>query len=61
LVRWSKRRLVALAIFVIPWIFWMTAISSASNAGFVEDQYGLQIMVLGGAISMVAGSIAAMW
>lgn len=61
MVRWSKRRLVALAILVIPWFFWMPAISHASNSGFLEDQYALQIMVLGGAISMVAGSIAALW
>lgn len=60
MVKWSKRRIAALVIFVIPWIFWLTAISHASNSGFTEDKYALQIMILGGAISMVAGAIAAL-
>ena len=58
---WSKRRIAALVVFIIPWIFWLTSISHASNSGFTEDKYAVQIMVLGGAISMVAGSIAALW
>lgn len=58
---WSTRRIVALVVFIVPWVFWLTAISHASNFGFMEDKYGVQIMVLGGAISMVAGSIAALW
>ncbi|MCL5069140.1 MAG: hypothetical protein M1368_12440 [Thaumarchaeota archaeon] len=58
---WSTRRIVALVVFIIPWVFWLTAISHAISFGFVEDKYGVQTMVLGGAISMVAGSIAALW
>ena len=58
---WSKRRIVALVVFIIPWIFWLTAIGHASNYGFIEDKYAVQVMVLGGAISMVAGSITVLW
>lgn len=50
-----------MVVFVIPWIFWLTAISHAVSYGFLEDKYAVQIMVLGGAISMVAGSISVMW
>lgn len=57
----SRRRLVALAVFVVPWAFWILAIGSASSHGFFEDQWGVEMMVLGGAISMVAGAIAAFW
>lgn len=58
---WSNRRIIAVVVFVIPWIFWLTAISHAVSYGFLEDKYAVQIMVLGGAISMVAGSISVMW
>lgn len=58
---WSTRKIVALVIFVIPWIFWLSAISHAISFGFIEDKYAIQLMVLGGAISMVAGSITVMW
>ncbi len=57
----SKRRLLALAIFIVPWFFWVLSISSAVHGGFTENQWAVQMMVLGGAISMVAGAIAAMW
>lgn len=61
LKRWATKWYVALAVFVIPWPFWLFAISHASNSGFTEDELAVQLMVLGGAISMVAGSIAAFW
>ena len=57
----ARRKLVALAVFVVPWIFWTLAISSAIQHGFFEDQWAVQMMVLGGAVSMVAGAIAAFW
>ncbi|MDG6996791.1 MAG: hypothetical protein JRN52_12785 [Nitrososphaerota archaeon] len=58
---WSKRRIIALIVFVVPWFFWLTSISHAISFGFVEDKYGVQMMVLGGAVSMVAGAISALW
>ena len=57
----ARRKLLALVVFIIPWVFWITAIGSASSSGFFEDQWAVQTMVLGGAISMVAGAIAAFW
>ena len=57
----AMRWWIALAVFVIPWAFWLTAISSASNGHFLENQFAVQTMVVGGAISMVAGSIAIFW
>jgi hypothetical protein len=59
--RWKTRYYIGLAIFVISWILWPIAIVHASNSHFTEDQFALQIIVLGGAVSMVAGSIAAFW
>ncbi|GEM_PF-4146469 len=58
--RWSTTRIIAVIIFIIPWFFWFTALAHASNSGFLEDKYAIQVIVLGGAISMVAGSIAAL-
>ncbi len=60
-MKWTARRIIALVIFVIPWIMWAVAIGHASGSGFIEDRYAVQIMVLGGAVSMVAGSVAVMW
>jgi hypothetical protein len=57
----SRRRLIALLVFIVPWVFWASAIANASAHGFFEDQWAVQTMVLGGAISMVAGGIAAFW
>jgi hypothetical protein len=57
----SKRRLLALAVFVVPWFFWLFSIASASSGGFKENEWAVQLMVLGGALSMVAASIAELW
>ncbi len=57
----AKRKLIALAVFVVPWVFWFSAIASASSHGFFENEWAVQTMVLGGAISMVAGAIAEFW
>lgn len=57
----TRRRLIALLVFVVPWVFWLSAIASASNSGFFENEWAVQTMVLGGAISMVAGAIAEFW
>jgi hypothetical protein len=57
----SRRRWVALAIFIAPWVFWIYSIASANSSGFFENEFAVQTMVLGGAISMVAGAVAAFW
>jgi hypothetical protein len=59
--RWATKWYYSLALFAVPFFFWMYAVSHASNSGFTEDQLALQIMVLGGAISMVAGGLAVFW
>jgi hypothetical protein len=59
--RWKTKYYVGLAIFVISWILWPIAIVHASGSHFTEDEFALQVIVLGGAVSMVAGSIANMW
>jgi hypothetical protein len=57
----SQRKLAAVAIFAAAWVFWILAIWSGINSGFFENEYAVQMMVLGGAISMVAGAVAEMW
>ena len=57
----SRSRLVALAVFAVAWVFWALAIGSASGHGFFENEGAVQLMVLGGAISMAAGAIAEFW
>jgi hypothetical protein len=59
--RWKTKYYVALAVFIISWILWPIAITHASGSHFTEDEFALQVIVLGGAVSMVAGSIANMW
>ncbi len=59
--RWKTKYYVALAIFVISWIMWPIAILHASNSHFTEDQFAVQVIVIGGAVSMVAGSLARFW
>ena len=59
--KFSRKRVIGLAILAIPFFFWMASISNASNAHFLEDQWAVQVMVLGGAISMVAGAISFLW
>jgi uncharacterized membrane protein HdeD (DUF308 family) len=51
------RKRIGFLILIIPFFFWFTAIWSASSAGFFEDANAVQIMVLGGAISMIAGIV----
>ena len=57
----SRRRLIALAVFIIPWFFWLSAIASGNSSGFFENEWAVEAMVLGGAVSMVAGAIAVFW
>lgn len=57
----KARKMVALAVFIVPWVMWALAIGSASHGGFFENQWAVQMMVVGGAVSMAAGAIAALW
>ncbi len=58
---WKTKYYIALGVFVIPWFFWFFALFHASNSHFTEDELALQVIVLGGAIAMVSGAIAAVW
>ncbi len=42
-------------VLVLAAVLWFTAIGSAVGKGFFEDQNAVQLIVLGGAVSMVAG------
>jgi hypothetical protein len=42
-------------ILLMAAVLWFTAIGSAVGRGFFEDQNAVQLIVLGGAVSMVAG------
>ena len=57
----KPRKLVAVALLLVSCVFWFYSIWSASNIGFFENQLALLVMVLGGAVSMVGGSFAALW
>jgi hypothetical protein len=57
----APRSMLAVAIFAVSWVLWIVAIWSAVGRGFFEDQFALQAMVLGGAVSMVAAAVARMW
>lgn len=46
---------------LVSFYLWLTAIAGASAAGFFEDELDLQLMVLGGAVAMVAGGFWALW
>lgn len=59
--RWKTKYYVALGVFVISWIMWPIAIVHASGSHFTEDEFALQLMVVGGAVSMLAGAIAVFW
>ncbi len=59
--RWKTKYYVALAIFVISWVMWPISILHASNSHFTEDAFAVQVMVIGGAVSMVVGSISDIW
>ena len=57
----AKRKLAGLAILAVAFVFWILAIGSAMGSGFFENEWAVQMMVLGGAISMVAGAVAEFW
>jgi hypothetical protein len=50
-------RIVGFAILVVSFVFWFSAIASASNAGFFADASALELMVMGGAIASIAALV----
>ncbi|MHB2037634.1 MAG: hypothetical protein ACYCPW_12975 [Nitrososphaerales archaeon] len=52
----QRRRMIGWAIMIIPFALWITAIGSASSHGFFENSFAVQVMILGGAVSMIAGA-----
>jgi uncharacterized membrane protein len=42
-------------VLVIAAVLWFTAIANATGRGFFEDENAVQLIVLGGAVSMIAG------
>lgn len=57
----SKGKVVAIPLLAISIVMWIYSVIGASSSGFFSDQLDLQWMVLGGAVSMVAGALAALW
>jgi Sec-independent protein secretion pathway component TatC len=57
----KPRKIAALIVFLAAWPFWLYAIWDASLHGFFENQTAVQLMVLGGAVSMVAAALAELW
>lgn len=57
----APKRLVFVAALLVSCVFWITSIMSASNGGYFENEWAVQTMVLGGAISMVGAAIAEFW
>jgi hypothetical protein len=53
----AKRKIAAIIFMIVPFVFWLTAIAGASASGFFENQTDVQLMVLGGALSMLAGTM----
>jgi hypothetical protein len=52
----SKSKIIGLVIlFFGSFPMWLIAISSASNSHFFEDQFAVQLMILGGAVATIAG------
>jgi len=49
-------RIIGWVLLLVAAAFWVTAIGGALSQGFFEDQSGVQLMMIGGAISMVGGT-----
>jgi len=50
-------RIVGWVIVAVAFVFWFTAIAGATASGSFENQGAVQLMILGGAISMIAGLV----
>ena len=57
----TPRRIAAILVFLAAWPFWILAIAGGSAHGFFETEYNVQLMVLGGAVSMAAATLAELW
>ncbi|MDG6981326.1 MAG: hypothetical protein JRN51_09495 [Nitrososphaerota archaeon] len=57
----AKKNFIAIALLLVSSVLWATAIISASNSGFFENEPAVEMMVMGGAISMVAAAIWRPW
>jgi hypothetical protein len=57
----TVRKLGFIVLLIVSFAFWLYSTPGASNGGFFEDKLDLQLMVLGGAISIVVASILALW
>jgi hypothetical protein len=53
--RLKTTKIVGWIILVIAAVLWFIAIGNAVGKGVFEDQNALQLIVLGGAVSMIAG------
>jgi hypothetical protein len=51
----NRKQVVGWVILVFAVPFWVIAISSASGHGFFENEFAVQSMIMGGAVSMIAG------
>ncbi len=54
----KPRKIASIVILLLAAVLWVTAISSATNGGFTTNDFAVQAMVLGGAVSMIAGLFA---
>jgi hypothetical protein len=55
------RKVAGIILMIIALAFWLTGISSATSHGFFENQFAVQVLILGGAISMLAGVLWIEW
>ena len=51
----KQTKIIGWVILAIAAVFWFSAIGLAIGRGLFENENALQLIVLGGAISMVAG------
>jgi hypothetical protein len=57
----TPRKIVFLILLAVAMVLWLISISLAVKGGFFENELALQLMVLGGATSMVGGAIWWPW
>lgn len=48
-------KIIGWVIIAIAAVFWVTAIGGANASGFFENSNAVQLMILGGAVSMIGG------
>lgn len=60
-MKMTPRKIVFFVLLAVAMVLWLTSISLAVKGGFFENELALQLMVLGGATSMVGGAIWWPW